>query len=568
MYDHMIVTQAGMTKVDGDLRGSYLNEVDGQFWNAFPAMVAAASLGVSGATTGIARVRGNALWSYLRGLVAGKYPTYSVETVALPLENFTNEIPATGTRTNVNLNDAYAIDFERASGLYPGNLEQRWWLGFGAITLGNVFQDTVQAYSGATPAPEYGIAGASILNGGSDGASLAHMAYGFDADSLSWWSVGGPKNLPPDMNWAAYSWNGTGWAVDSGVTDERDTVYFDYDWRGSKIKFANHSGLHNAYIPESLGGGKNGSLWLPCSSYGQDRGFDDPRTRIGGVPGTGTVDTWTPHMMNLHNGYTRRATSAPVNGISTGDGFVSIGKTNTVRDTTRNRLWYFTQGVATAYYHDLASGPPYSSASHVIQKVSGGSADYTVAYCATWTYVPEADAMVGIYPTNSNSITGVVPPSYDVGVQIYSINGSGLLVDQERANFQARLPIPTYVFPKGGVFVGVAWVPASKIGGVGKFYLYEGYGDTFCYTLTPSSLDFTSCTFTWGREDFSGASPVFKTAYGSGDWPRLSAQGKFQYIPSKGVLMWHDGPNTSGVCVDGVTRNGIVQFWNPPGTPF
>ena len=103
--------------------------------------------------------------------------------------------------------------------------------------------------------------------------------------------------------------------------------------------------------------------------------------------------------------------------------------------------------------------------------------------------------------------------------------------------------------------------------GVGKFYLYEGFGDTFCYTLTPSTLNFATCTWTWGKESFSGASPVFKNAPDVSDGQRLAVQGKWQYVPALGCLAWHDGPNTSGVCVDGVTRQGIVQLW-PPGTPI
>lgn len=560
MYDHMIVGQSGQTKVDGDLRGSFLDNPDGQFWNAFPAMVAAASLGISGASTGIARVRGNALWTYLRSVVAGRYPTHSVEAVTLPLENFTDVIPAVGARTNANLNDAYAVDFERASGWHPGKLLERSWLGFGAIDQSTVFSDIVGAYSGSTWAPEYGAAGAMILNGGADGASLAQMAYVIDLDAMSWRSAGAPRNLQSTGAWSGYAWSGLSWTQTSPGTELRDTVFFDYNWNGSMVTLANHSCTHNGYIPPAFGGGKYGSLFLPCSSYSHDRGGADPRT--------GTVDTWTPHMMNLLTGVSRRAVSAPVNGVSTGDGFASIGQTNACRDTTRNRLWYFRTGNPVAYYHDLAGGPPFASVAHTIQKVSGGNADYTVAYCATWAFVPEADAMVAIYPTNANSITGVTPPSYLVGVQVYTVNGSGLLVDQERGNFQTRLPIATQSFPKGGVFAGLAWVPASVVGGVGKFYIYEGYGDEFCYTLTPSSLDFASCSWTWGKESFTGPTPVYKTAYGSGDWPRLSVQGKFQYVPALGCLAWHDGPDTQAVCVDGVTRRGIVQLWRPPGTPI
>ena len=92
----------------------------------------------------------------MRGRDIGRYGTNSLDNVTLALESFADIIPATGQRNNANLNDAYAADFERASGWAPGNVQSRWWLGFGATGGGNIFQDTVQAYSGTTWAPEYG----------------------------------------------------------------------------------------------------------------------------------------------------------------------------------------------------------------------------------------------------------------------------------------------------------------------------------------------------------------------------------------------------------------------------
>jgi hypothetical protein len=572
-YDANAITQ-GFTggRTDGAIAGGYSSDATAWTMFAITALRACASLEAPGATTAMARLEASADWSWWTTRTSGIWggdtrPTNAHATRTLHRENFTEVIPAAGVRANVNLNDAYEVDFERSSGWHPGNLQERWWGGFGAVSDGTVFQDAVQAYSGTTWAPEYGAAGAMLLNGGSDGAQLAQIVYGFDFDSLTWWSAGAPSNLPPNFDWANYYWTGTNYLQKPdglprpiASTEARDDVFYDYLWNGSYIKLANHSYLHNAYVPESQGGGKNGSLLLPCSSYSHDRGDADPRN--------GKVDTFTLHLMNLHSGRGVRAVTAPVAHAGETDGFKGFTQTISVRDTTRGRLWFLRNGVPQAQYLDLTGGAaPYAVTAHTVQKVSGGNADYTVTANSTWVYVPEADAMVAIYPTNANSIPAAAPSGL-VGVQVYSINGSGNLIDQERADFQTRLPIATYSFPKGGVLVGVAWVPASVVGGFGKFYIYEGFGDTYCYTLTPSSLDFTSCTFTWGREDFSGATPVFKNAYLNTDWQRLGVQGKWQFVSALGCLAWQDGPNTSGVCVDGTTRQGIVQLWRPPGAPI
>ncbi len=562
MYAHMIVGQAALTKVDGDLRGGYLSDSNGNFWNAFPAITQAVSLGVTGAAAGWARVKGNAAWSYLRSLEVNRYATNSVEAVTLPLENFTNVIPAVGSRTNANLNDAYAVDFERAAGLYPGNEQRRWWLGFGGVSLSNVFSDTVQAYSGSTWAPECGASGAWLLNGGSDGAQLAQITYAFDFNSMSWMCVGAPVNLPPNFEWANYYWNGAFYEQkpSSGPrapasTEARDPVFYDYRWGDSYIKLANHSYLHNAYVPEASGGGKKGSIYLPCSSYSHDRGDADPRN--------GKVDTFTPHLINLHTGKGRRAVAAPVANAGSSDGFSGFSQTNSVRDTTRNKIWHLLNGGSNAYVIDLNSGPPYTSSLHVVQKASGGNFGWISVANSAWIYVAEADCMVGFSPAGSNSIPPEVPGAMLHTYLLSMSTGVPVGLHDDTATL-----VPTRSMPRGGALIGATWVPASVVGGAGKFYLYEGFGDTFAYTLTPSSLNFATCSWTWGRESFTGPTPVFKQAPISGDGQRQAVQGKWQFVPALGCIAWHDGPNTSGLCVDGVTRNGIVQLWRPPGTPI
>ena len=136
---------------------------------------------------------------------------------------------------------------------------------------------------------------------------------------MAWRSVGAPANLPLILNGPITIGTVRSMSKDlsmailaSPSTEARDPVFYDYMWNGSYIKLANHSYLHNFYVPESKGGGKNGSLGLPCSSYSHDRGDADPRN--------GKVDTFTPHLMNLSTGKGVRAVTAPVANAGDTDG--------------------------------------------------------------------------------------------------------------------------------------------------------------------------------------------------------------------------------------------------------
>jgi hypothetical protein len=116
----------------------------------------------------------------------------------------------------------------------------------------------------------------------------------------------------------------------------------------------------------------------------------------------------------------------------------------------------------------------------------------------------------------------------------------------------------------GGIYMGAAWSPTLS-----KFYVYEGYGDDYAYVLTPSSLDFSTCTWAWTKEQFSGATPVTRNNNSSAVADQInSVNGKWQWVPLYGCFALHDGPLTTGTCVDGATRTGIVQLWRPPGTPI
>jgi hypothetical protein len=452
-------------------------------------------------------------------------------------------LPAVGERSNINANSASEVNHDLISGI---PLASRWWNGYGG---GNSFSSMVSSYSGSMFAREYSDAGAFLVHGGGHGGNIGQITYIFDFTDRLWKEVGASVNLPPDSHWCGYP------NARSSTRDEllelRDEAWMDYLYGSSYIKLADHEYVQNTYLSPAEGGGPKGSLLLPQATFSQDPGVADPRT--------GTAHRWAPHVMDLLTGLMSRAAAAPHGAWL--PSFVYTSRT-ACKDATRRKLWYFRQGVVTANYYDLSSGPPFTLQSHNLQKISGGNVTFVQATNTYFICVPEADAMLGFIPQRANEGMPAVSNG-TLSVKVYGLS-SGSPVDLERGS-----AIGTYPIQHGGFFIGAAWAPASVVGGVGKLYLYEGLGQTFCYTLTPSSLDFATCTWTWGKESFGGVSPVTANPTPNlSDAQRQGVQGKLQWVDAYGCLAWHDGPNTSGVCADGVTRNGIVQLWRPPGTPI
>jgi hypothetical protein len=538
-YEKRIVQDQGYTggKVDGPLMGPDIFETTGWWAMAREAIAVCVALNAPGALAAWSRLRANSVWStYVltgrTGIYQDQYPTNGVDATPLALEDFSATTAIVGTRENVNLNSSDEVDYDR---LHGGTLAQRWWTGYGG---GNSFESMTLSYSGATWAPDYGTAGALVSNGGGHGGFIGAFVYLFDFGTLRWRQVGAPRNLPTNLEWAGYATPPL--ATRTDTLERRDPDWMDYNYNGSYITFSDHTYLQNAYISPREGGGPNGSLLLPQSTFSQDPGVPDPRT--------GTSYRWAPHMFSLNDGTMSRATAAPLGG------WTAYSNTVAVKDTRRSRIWYFRHGQIVADYHDLTSGPPYTKQSHTIQKVGGGSTDtYFGTYNSTWIYVPEADAVVAFTPDNSGFTPTLDAP---LGVGVFSM-ASGMPVDLKRTD------IPRHPMRHSGIFVGVAWCPTLS-----KFYLYEGMGDSHCTVLTPSSLNFATCTWTWSRENFTGAPPITRF---TGDV--LSDQirgvlGRWVWVPALSAFAWHDGPATTGVCNDGVTRRGIVQLWRPPGTPI
>ncbi len=445
-------------------------------------------------------------------------------------------IPSVGQRANINAGSASEVDYDLTSGV---PLAGRWWNGYqGAGSFGSM----VGSYSGSVWAPQYGSAGAFVVHGGGHGGQIGAFAYAFDFSQRRWECIGAPSNVPSTSTWCGYP-DARNATMDSGI-DQRDLQWLDYSYGGSYIKIADHEYLQNAYVSPAEGGGARGSLYLPQSTYSQSNGVTDPRPG-----GTGLPYLWAPHTMNLSSGVMSRATSDTLGTWGSYSGSMSV------KDTTRSRLWVFSQSTPACHYHDLTSGPPYTTTPHTMQKAGGGDAGWCFVANCTPVYVPEADSIVIFAPENQNS----APPAV-VGAPLHAVvytMGSGVPVDQE-----TYFRIATQDMPYGGLYIGADWCPTLQ-----RFYLYQGYGSDYCYTLTPSSLDFATCSWTWGKELFGGPPPVYKSGFVAGNAQADAVLGKWRWVAAYGCFGWHDGPSTTGECYDGGTRNGIVQLWRPPGTP-
>lgn len=547
-YQRRIVVEQGYTgaKVDGDIVGSSMEP--GGWWAVYiEALMACVSLRVDRSLEGLNRLKTTDSWrnwwstGAVRGAFRDQYPHTGVDYTLLEIEDLNQVMPGVGQRANVNLNSSEEVDYDKRSGLFPGNVNTRWWLGYGAGSDSTAFESLTYSYSGTVWAPEYGGAGALISNGGGHGGAIGMMSYLFDFATLRWRQVGAPRNLPATAAWAGYA---VGAREDSYVlsNDRREQNWNDFNYEGSYIKLGVHTYLQNAYIAPSEGGGPSGSLLLPESDYRQDPAMKDPRTGISRM--------WAPHLKRLDDGTMSRAAVAPF-----GEWGQVAGRT-VVKDTRRKRLWFFENGVRPdVVFHDLTSGPPYTRSVHTVRNLAGArSSSWWMVYNGTWLYVPEVDCIVAFGPT----VNGGYPGTRDMplGVQVLSMS-TGVPVDLERQS-----AIPTQPMSHGGCYVGAAWCPPLK-----KFYIYQGMRDTYCHVLTPSSLDFATCSWSWSREEFGGVPAVSRHAVVQdvANAQLNGVLGRWAWVPAYSSFAWHDGPETEGVCADGVVRKGIVQLWRPPG---
>ena len=424
-------------------------------------------------------------------------------------------LPGPGRITNVNQNSALDVDIHHGEA-HPG----LWYNGFYG---GNGFADMTSAWNGAVWCPGASTDGVLAFFGGGHGANIGNYSYFFDVTTRRWAQVGADRNLPETD-----AWLGAG-----GSPDLRDPDWLDYDFNGSRIIVLAHQYAMVAHLmPDEGGASPRGSLLVPNAEQDQSAGH---ASKWGGW----AFDLSTGTMSRTHR-------DTPRQGIGSGSLIA-------VKDTVHRKLWYFEQGRQTAYYEDLSEPVPRALHEYVVTTEPGAPNDgYMVVYDVTWLFVPEANAALAFLGGDSEgSAMGVVMIDFSTGFPVMA------------AVAIPSLPAGDAGMRHGGHNVGAAWDSKRH-----RAVLYEGLGDQVTTVLTPSSTDFRTATWRWSRESYQGRAPANAQGEVGVASSLEGAWGRFRYVPTLDVFLWTDGPSTQDACEDGVTRNGIVQFWNPVGAPL
>lgn len=288
---------------------------------------------------------------------------------------------------------------------------------------------------------------------------------------------------------------------------ELDKEWSDYLHEGSYIVPGLHTYNYPTYVPPGKPGvGPRGAWLLPALVSG---------------PGGNA-----PHAVDLATGQWFRFTT-------TKEGSYASPYSGTLEDTKRGRIWW--GGTRTRGYLGLDFN---DEAPRKIQKVNG---TWFGGWYDRFVYVPEADMALCFWCEFGRT---------EFKAQVIDLR-SGQPVS---VPFQ---PIPPRTMASAGF--GADWCPVTK-----KFYLYEGRGQNTLAVLTPSSLDFSNCSWSWNEESFGGATAAwFGTTTGGGGAIPLT---RWRYVPALNSFAWSDGPRVAAASEDGVTRDGVMQLWRPRGT--
>jgi hypothetical protein len=286
-----------------------------------------------------------------------------------------------------------------------------------------------------------------------------------------------------------------------------DPIWSDYLHEGSYIVPGLHSYNYPSYVPPGKSGaGAKGSFLLPLLVS----------------PAGGNA----PHAVDLATGQWTRFAAAKTGGYSS-------PYSGAIEDTKRGRVWWGGVGAADFRGMDYNEAHP--------RAVKTVNSPWFGGWYDRFVYVPEADMAVGFWcPYNQTQFRAVV---------LQMSSGTPVAV--------ASNAIPAKTMSRSGF--GVDWCSITQ-----KFYLYEGFARNTVTVLTPSSLDFASCSWRWDEETFSGAAPAWDTAStgGGGEVP-LS---RWRYVPALRSFAWSDGPRYAAPVEDGTTRDGVMQLWRPRGT--
>lgn len=346
-------------------------------------------------------------------------------------------------------------------------------------------------------APGFSRDGALIFYGGGHGGSLDVALFIFDF-STGLWSRVGPAMPTSPLSFA-----------------DLDPIWADHQVQGQPVVLGVHTYNYPTYVPPGVSGvGPRGGWLLPQHAHIHTGGFS------GGA---------LPHAVDLATGTWMRFSRGP--GVT---GPFNLG--GTIDDTRRGRVWWSTLGASVWNRMDWSDEHPRPVRTSSVKPA--GAVYASGSYYPRHVYVPEADMVVGFWCEYAQTAVR--------GEVLNCSTGEPVRVGT------ADWPVMNVM----GAGFGVDWCPATR-----KFYLYEGYGRTRVLTLQPSSLDFSSCSWTWGEEPFSKPAWAARNI-GGGEVP-LS---RWRYIPTLGCFAWCDGPAFSDTCADGQRHKGVMQLWRPQGT--
>ncbi|HSV51242.1 MAG TPA: hypothetical protein VLJ57_03945 [Burkholderiaceae bacterium] len=286
-----------------------------------------------------------------------------------------------------------------------------------------------------------------------------------------------------------------------------DSTWSDFQHEGSYIVPGLHTYNYPSYVPPGKSGvGAKGAWILPALVSG---------------PG-GNV----PHAVDLASGQWTRFSAGKAGGFT-------APYSGTIEDTKRGRIWWGGAGAHDYRWMDYNEAHP-RTIKTVNSRWFGGWYDRFV-------YVPEADMAMGFWCDFGQTQFKAVVLNMSSGAPVAVASNA--------------IPAKTML----GAGFGADWCPITR-----KFYFYEARARAAVSVLAPSSLDFSSCTWSWGEETFTGAAPAW-IASGTGSGGEI-ALSRWRYVPALRSFAWSDGPRYSAVCEDGATRDGVMQVWRPLGT--
>jgi hypothetical protein len=300
----------------------------------------------------------------------------------------------------------------------------------------------------------------------------------------------------------------------SDYTTQLDAEFYDYNHQGDYIVPALHTYNYPAYVPPNVSGsGAKGSWLLP---------------QLVGNANSGAK----PHAVDLQSGrWTRFAAAAGVSGQSPYAG--------SIEDTRRGRVWWGAMDQTSLNMLDF--NEPHPRRVNVVRLQPAGASFAFGGYYARHVYVPESDMAVGFWCLYGQT---------RVRGEVFDMT-SGQPVAMSAGNWPEM--------HVNGAGFGVDWCTHTQ-----SFYVYEGRGSRRVLKLTPSSLEFHQCTWTWSEEPFND--PAWEPNPNNDGRGGAQAMSKWRYIPWLRCFAWSDGPNYSARCADGVVRDGVMQLWRPLGT--